>query len=99
MLFGIGGSPRAAAASIPREQIRRVLAQGGKLPLAAILRCRIRHFTDGAVLGSSAFVEAQLGVYRRKTGLRARLGPHPLPACTDWGDLTSFRRLRKQAIG
>lgn len=99
ILFGTGGSPRDAAANIPQGQVRRVLEEGGKLPLAAILRCRIRYFSDGAVLGTRAFVEMQLGAYRKRTGRREGIGPHPLPDCTDWGDLVALRGLRRPAIG
>ncbi len=99
MLFGIGGSPRTAAASISLQDVHRVLEAGGQLPLATVLRCRVRYFTDGAVLGSRAFVEEQLACYRRKTGRRTHMVPHPLPDCTDWGDLMTFRGLRQDAIG
>ena len=99
MLFGKGGSPRDAAANISQGEVRRVLDEGGKLPLAAILRCRIRYFSDGAVLGTKAFVEEQLGAYRKRTGRREGIGPHPLPDCTDWGDLVAMRGLRRPAIG
>ncbi len=34
------------------------MKEGGKLPVAAALRCRVRYFTDGAVLGSKEYVEA-----------------------------------------
>jgi len=29
----------------------------GKMPLAQVLRCRVRYFTDGAALGGAAFIE------------------------------------------
>ena len=99
MIFGVGGGPQAMAASIPAAEVQRVLAQGGKVPLAAILRCRLRYFTDGAVLGSRAFVEVQLAAYHRKTGRRERSEPHALPACTSWGDLATLRGLRRRTIG
>lgn len=99
MLFGVGGDARAAAASIPLAEVQRVLAQGGRLPLAAILRCRVRYFTDGAVLGSRAFVEAQLSAYRRRTGQRQVCGPHDLPACDGWEELATLRGLRGNIIG
>ncbi len=99
LLFGVGGSPRAAAANIPFREVQRVLAEGGQLPLATVLRCRVRYFTDGAVLGSWAFVEEQLAIYRRKTGRCESMGPHRLRPCTNWGDLTTLRGLRQEAIG
>jgi putative transposase len=33
--------------------------QQGEIPLAELLRCRIRYFTDGGILGSRAFVQEQ----------------------------------------
>jgi putative transposase len=99
LLFGTGAGPREAAACIPMAEFRRVLDAGGKLPLSAVLRCRIRYFTDGAVLGSRAFVEEQLAIYRKKTGPRERTSPQTLPVVTDWGDLATLRRLRQPAIG
>lgn len=99
VLFGTGGSPRSNAASIPREEVQRVLAQGGKLALATILRCRVRYFSGGGVLGSRAYVLEQQAACRRKTGQRQGTGPHELPPCTDWGDVTTLRKLRKRTIG
>jgi len=39
-----------------REESERILEDGGKLSRAELLRCRVRHFSDGVVLGSKAFV-------------------------------------------
>jgi putative transposase len=97
-LFGVGGSPKAAAASIPLAEAKRVLAANGKLPLPTLLRCRIRFFTDGAILGTRAFVQAQLDRYRREMGRHERAQPRPLPPCTEWGDLCAVRGLRRMAI-
>jgi hypothetical protein len=79
--------------------LERVIAEGGKLPLATVLRCRLRYFTDGAVLGSKAFVATQLVIYRKKTGRRQRTGPRALPAWTDFGDWAILRSLRRPAFG
>jgi hypothetical protein len=99
ILFGSGGAAREGTASMARVQVREVLERGGKLPLEVILRCRIRYFSDGAVLGTKAFVEGQLGAYRRRSGRRQAMGPGRLPDCTDWGDLVAMRGLRQPAIG
>ncbi len=98
-LFGTGAGPREAAASIPLTEFQRVLDEGGKLPLATLLRSRIRYFTDGAVLGTKAFVQRQLAAYHQKTGRREHALPHALPAWTDWGDLATLRGLRQSTIG
>jgi len=99
LLFGAGAASRANKAAISPEALAKVVAENGKLPLATVLRCRLRHFTDGAVLGSKAFVATQLANYRRRTGRRARTRPCPLPNVTDWGDMTTLRGLRKNAFG
>ena len=42
------------------------MAARGRLPLNEILRCRVRYFTDGVILGSRVFVEDQ---FRKHRGL------------------------------
>jgi hypothetical protein len=65
-----------------------------------VLRCRIRYFTDGAVLGSRAFVEMHLLAYRVVTGRRARTAVRPIPPVANWGlSLATLRALRKNAFG
>jgi REP element-mobilizing transposase RayT len=96
VLFGTGAGPREGAATISPSELRRVIAEGGRLPLATVLHCRLRYFTDGAVLGSRAFVEVQLAKYRQRTGRRERTAPRALPAWTDWGDWATLRGLRQR---
>jgi len=98
MLFGAGAATRANKASITPETLAKVVEENGTLPLSTVLRCRIRHFTDGAVLGTKAYVAAQLATYRRRTGQRARTRPRPLPNVTEWGDIATLRGLRKKAF-
>ncbi|MDR2674906.1 MAG: transposase, partial [Opitutaceae bacterium] len=99
-LFGKGSAPKEHAAAISPEQFEQALKSKTRLPLATILRCRIRYFTDGAVLGGQAFVAQHLAHYRRKLHRRRHSAPRPLPALTDWGgELTALRGLRKQAFG
>ena len=99
VLFGTGAFQKPGQGAIPLDEFKKVVKQGGKLPLATILRCRVRYFTDGAVLGTKAFVESHLAAYRTKTGRRQRTAPRPLPAITDWGELATLRGLRKEAVG
>ncbi len=70
-LFATGGIPAVKNASgKPRKgfstgQIELVRLAGGRLGLGEALRCKIRHFTEGLVLGSVEFVEAHFQRYRR----------------------------------
>jgi putative transposase len=98
-LFGIGSKSRMDAQSIAVEELKKVVAAGGHLPLATVLRCRVRFFSDGAVLGSATFVEKYLAEYREATGLRRKCSPQSLPSVTDWGALTTLRGLRRSAFG
>jgi REP element-mobilizing transposase RayT len=99
-LFGTGVSTRTDKASISPEAFEAVIAQNGTLPLATVLRCRIRYFSDGVVLGTKAFVAKYLATHKRRAHLRRRSGvPQPLPGITDWGDLTVLRSLRKKVFG
>ncbi|MGL5018549.1 MAG: chemotaxis protein CheW, partial [Luteolibacter sp.] len=66
------------------------------LKLAAMLRCRVRYFTDGAVIGSKAFVNEVFVAARerfsakRKDGARKLRGSGKAAA----GVLWSMRDLR-----
>jgi REP element-mobilizing transposase RayT len=93
LVLGIAAGPRTNSASISPEDVRRILGEGGQLPLPVVLRCRVRYFIDGAVLGSQAFVRMHLERYRKKTA------PHLVPAWTDWGDLATLRGLRRNVLG
>lgn len=99
LLFGTGTEAREHKHAISPEHFQRVLRAGGRLPLAEVLRCRVRYFSDGAVLGSKAFVAVQLARYRKSSGRREAAEPIAVPAVTDWGDLTTLRRLRRDPIG
>ncbi|MSU48090.1 MAG: transposase [Opitutus sp.] len=99
LLFGTGAGARDGVATISAADLQRVIDEDGRLPLATVLRCRLRYFTDGAVLGSRAFVEVQLARYRQRTGRRERTSPRALPNWTDFGDLATLRALRQRAFG
>jgi hypothetical protein len=99
-LFGTATEARESGAPIDAALLEKVIAEGGRLPLSTVLRCRIRYFTDGAVLGSQAFVETHLRAYRALTGRRERTAVRPIPPVADWGSpLATLRALRKNAFG
>ena len=71
------------------EAVAGVKSAAGKLSRAELLRCRVRHFADGAVLGTRKFVEAVFTKERhrfgprRKTGARAVAGMDGMCALRD----------------
>ena len=65
LLYGSGSDAKEGKVSISREEAVRVLEEEkGELPLALALRCRVRYFSDGIVLGSRSFVEERMGATR-----------------------------------
>ena len=63
-----GGAVRPFRPRVSRAKALEVLAQGGRLARPDFLRCRVRFFTDGAVLGRRGFVERVFGETRERFG-------------------------------
>jgi hypothetical protein len=87
---------------IPREKALEVLAKGGKLSQADYLRCKVRYFSDGAVIGGKAFVEEMFAAFRDRFGPKRKDGARPLRGL-DGGSqedrLFNFRQLRTGVFG
>lgn len=89
LLFTSGSAINEKRGAITFAALQKVLREGGKLPLPELLRCKVRYFTQGAVLGSRAFVQEQLSRLGKATP------PRPLPALADWGELAVLRNIRR----
>lgn len=94
LLFGTGAAARDGNAFISAEDLQRVMQQGGILSHAAVLRCRLRFFSDGAVLGSRVFVALHLARFLKTSAPPKPKSPQSLPGYTKWGDLATMRRVR-----
>lgn len=93
-LFGTGTEAREGKCTLSRDDATRVLEkEKGELPLATVLRCRVRYFSDGMIIGSAKFVEEQLR--HESSTPQKSTAPHPMNG-TDWGGLTVARGLRKK---
>jgi putative transposase len=99
VLFGKGAGPKEHASNISAQALKKVLASKGRLPVATVLRCRVRYFSDGAVLGSQAFVQTHLASYQKLTGRRSRTAPRLVPRVAEWGELMTLRGLRQGGFG
>jgi len=95
---GVTPEGRPIRAGFAEEVVDGVMAAKGKLPLNEILRCRIRYFTDGAILGSRLFVEEAFKRHRHHFSAKREDGARPMKGA-EWGDLFSARQLRVEAIG
>ena len=69
----------------------------GKLMLSQALRCRVRYFSDGVVLGSKVFVEDVFQRNREQFGLKRKSGARPLRRA-EAGELCAMRDLRPEVI-
>jgi putative transposase len=74
------------------EKIREVLETKGRVPVEEYLRRRIRYFTDGAVIGSKAFVEEIFTRARDSLGKKRATGARRLRGLSE--KLYSLRDLK-----
>lgn len=100
LIFGKGSSPWTHKGKlITHEAAVKVLEkEQGQLPTAILLRCRVRYFTDGAVLGSAEFVRGFTGAWQRERGRKYPPKVNEMRG-TDWGDLAVIQSLRRQIFG
>jgi putative transposase len=70
----------------------------GELSLQERLRCKIRYFTDGVILGSQAFVQSHCQELEQKIGYKRKSGPTALKIFGP-ATLWVFRNLRVRRFG
>lgn len=96
----IGDSAESEGKSRPqgftRSEVETELRRNGRLPLALLLRLKVRYLSEGVVLGTTTFVDAVMDRH-----------PEHYSACrkksvsmegTDWGDLRVLRTPRRPAL-
>ena len=88
----------AVRGALSREAVVKVMSQKGRVPLASFLRCRVRYFCDGAVLGSREFVEGLFRQYRDRFGAKRRSGARRLRGLAG-EELYALRDLRLGVFG
>ena len=80
------------------EAVARVVAKGGKLTRGKMLRCRVRYFADGAVLGTKEFVDSVFQLERQRFGPKRKDGARRMRHL-DGGSLRVLRDLRVNPVG
>ena len=99
---GLEGAPDEDGQPVRRgfteAEIAKVLADKGKLTHWQMLHCRVRYFTDGAVIGSKGFLKEIFTTERSRFGPKRKIASHPMRG-VDAGDLRSLRDLRLKPIG
>jgi hypothetical protein len=79
------------------EVASEVLEHNGKMPLTALLRCRVRYFKDGLAFGSRAFVESVFERNRAHFGVKRKTGARRMRFFQDTGFCTA-RDLRVKPV-
>ncbi len=89
-----------ARRGLASEEVEKVVERMGAMTVPEVLRHRVRYFCDGVILGSAKFVDDVFareqahgrGDPNRKSGARRMRG-------AKWGDLRTYRDLRKEVVG
>ena len=68
---------------IDPEKVKEVFAQKGKLTWGDFVRCRVRYFTDGAVIGSRAWVNQVFAENRQRFGPKRQDGARKFKLLAD----------------
>ena len=100
LIFGKGASPWTCRGKlIDRETAERVLnEEKGELPISVVLRCRVRYFTDGAVLGSAEFVRKYTAEWQAARGRRHLVDVNRAKGAP-WGDVAVVNAMRRMVFG
>jgi putative transposase len=100
LLYGVGEKEtrdghtgRIIKHGLDSKAVRRVLDQGGTLTHAQYLRCRVRYFCDGFVIGTRDFVDGFFERNRNHFGPTRKDGARKLRG-VKWRDFCSLRDLR-----
>lgn len=90
---GLTPEGRAIRKGFTPEEVEKVVAAGGRLPMHVLLGCRVRYFSDGVALGSKEFVEKVFIRYRSQFGTKRQTGARPM-RFGEWSNLCTLRDLR-----
>ena len=100
LIFGRGAAPWTHKGKlIDQKTAEKVLnEQKGELPLAVVLRCRVRYFTDGAILGSAEFVRSHAARWQAEKG---RKRPPKIVSArgSGLGDIAVVNAMRRAVFG
>jgi len=98
LIFGKWAGEAGLSEAARKKALKILEEEDAILPKATVLRCRVRYFTDGAILGSTEFVRGFVGAWQMEQGRKFPPKVHPLRGA-DWQDLATIRGLRKKVFG
>jgi len=94
----VGAPGQGGGGKIRQERWREQMERGGRLPVAEAIRCRVRYFADGGVIGTGAYVQRIFESNREQFGARRRTGPRRMKG-SEWEGLRVLRDLRNEVFG
>ncbi len=97
VIFGIG-EETTARTGLSAKEMAKVWAAGGKLSLAQLLRCRVRNFSQGLVIGSERFVEGFFRSRREIFSAKRQSGARRIRGGSGWEGLRSIRDLGPSSV-
>jgi putative transposase len=93
LIFRRAAKKAGKGAAISSSEQAAVATKSGGLSLVELVASRSRYLTDGAILGTKAFVLAQIGEYRRTSGRGQRTDARPLRGDMIVGRLAVMRNI------
>ena len=80
--------------ALAHEEVLNVLAAKGTLPMRDYVRCKVRYFCDGAVLGTREYVDGIFESYRSRFGGKRKDGARKIRGLQGDG-LFALRNLQR----
>jgi hypothetical protein len=96
---GVAEDGSALKKGFTREESQQVVAEGGRLPKVVYLRCRVRYFTDGAVIGSRSFVNEIFTTLKDRFGAKRKTGARLMRGLEKEDKLYALRDLKQGVVG
>ena len=97
-----GDKAQVSRRRISRKKALQVLTEGGQLPKADYLRCKVRYFSDGWAIGDKGFVEGVFQASRDHFSPKRKQAAHPLRGLEPPDDkherLHNLRQLQKRVF-
>ena len=97
LIFGKRASDTGLSESEYRKALQILEKEDARLPKSTVLRCRVRYFTDGAILGSQEYVRSFIDVWQTEKGRQYPPKVNRLRGA-DWQDLACIQGLRRSVF-
>ena len=81
-----------------QEMVDETLNMGGQLSICQILRCKVRYFSDGAVIGSRQYVDKIFNDHNKLFNCKRKSHNAKQMEYGDWGGLYTAKKPRKKII-